>query len=177
MQTEERGWQGLVLQLGALAGAVAAILGLIFLFFPGLKPTVPEVSKKRAVALGELRVEHRGYRASDGNHVVVVHFRAQVDGYPGAELPVLWRLFNADTGQPYDLGRLGGNRNAPHVGFPTSALKPTAESDLLRGQVEVAVPFAGPSWKVRVEVAGPGQIPLDSTETQPFKVASRHGGA
>jgi hypothetical protein len=176
MRTKERGWQGLVLQLGALAGAVAAILGLVFLLFPGLKPTLPEVPKKRAVALGDLRVEHRGYRASDGYHVVIVHFRAQVDGYPGAELPVLWRLFNADTGQPYDLGGLGGVRNTSHMGSPTSAFKPTAESDLLQGEVEVAVPFTGPSWKVWVEVAGPGRAPLDSAETPPFKVASRAAG-
>src|SRR4051812_29456206 len=165
-----------LVQAGAIAGALAAILGLVFLLFPKLKPTVPEAPKKRVVALSDVQVEQRGYREKSGFYIVAVHFRCQVDGYLGTTLPVRYRLVNADTGHPYDVPRIGRHGDGPWPGAPTTGFTPTAESEALPGEVEVEIPFTGPSWKVQLEIHGPDEKRLDAIETPSFKVAPRKTG-
>ncbi|MBV9122152.1 MAG: hypothetical protein JO112_02170, partial [Planctomycetes bacterium] len=86
----------LLLGIGAAAAALSAIVGLVFLLFPRLKPA--EAPEKRGVALSEVQVS---FRAS-GNEAVWIFFKTQVDGYAGARLPVFWTLSDADTGEAVD---------------------------------------------------------------------------
>ena len=54
-------WLTALVRVGAAAGAVSAVLGLVFLLFPTLQPRPTESPGKRAVTLSEPELEHRGH--------------------------------------------------------------------------------------------------------------------
>ena len=94
MSADERqpAWIGSLKQIGTVAAAIATILGLLFLLFPRLKPREP--LQTRAASLSNVRVsppEPEG---------IVVRFNAEITGYLGQPLTVLWTLYDTETGRP-----------------------------------------------------------------------------
>jgi hypothetical protein len=70
-------WLARLVQMGKVAGALASILGIIFLLLPRLKP---EPVGKLAVTLSDLKVYVRKFDTSEW---AIVHFTAQIEGYQG----------------------------------------------------------------------------------------------
>src|SRR5438105_2160928 len=85
-------------QLGAVAGAITAIVTLVFLLFPRFKPQEPV--ERRGVTVSDVKVSPR-----ELGDYLVVRFSAHVQGYKDETLPVLWMLYDVDTGKPVTNGR------------------------------------------------------------------------
>jgi hypothetical protein len=156
-----------LLGIGAAAGAISAVVGLVFLLFPRLKPAEPP--DKRGVALSDVQVS---FRAS-GDEAVWIFFKAQVDGYAGARLPVFWTLSDADTGEEVDSWPL----SAPPLGAPTARhpgpiLTPALSSELIEGEVHIpGRPRVDQrAWKVELEVVDAAGNRLARAETERFSV-------
>lgn len=166
---QERGWLAILLRTGTVATALAAILGLLFLVFPKLKPMPPEPTKKLGVTLTDLQVEHSG--SFHDSNSVVIRFKAQIEGYQDKVLPLMWTLYNSNTGKSYGAfdGLLGPG--PPWRGWPTPGFKPTAQSESFSGEIRVPIPFGGVTWKVRLEITDPNGKPLERVDTKPFDVA------
>jgi hypothetical protein len=106
----------LITLIAALATAVAAIIGVVFIFSPDLKPE--PLPAKRSAELSELtldpsasyseyidRLRMTDLRKSDftpeklREQGALVSFRVHVVGYKGERLPLDWQLINVSTGR------------------------------------------------------------------------------
>jgi hypothetical protein len=158
-------WIGSLKQLAAVAAAIATILGLLFLLFPRLKPREP--SQTRAASLNNVRVsppEPEG---------IAVRFNAEITGYLGQRLPVLWTLYDTDTGRPARYPQtLGSQEAVRRKGSPTESFTPRVESESFSGEIHIPrpSPSEGRSWRVRLEIVDPGGKTIASIETEPFAV-------
>ena len=165
----------ILLRAGAIAGALSAILGLLFLFFPRLKPTVTETPKTRAVILSNLQVNFREY----GDSAVWIVFKAQIDGYQGITLSVMWTLYDAGTGHEFDTWPLLqvplGPHTTRHEGWPRAKFTPTVQSESFSGEIRIpgrplVNTVIGRTWRVKLEVIDPAGAQLTYAETEPFSV-------
>ena len=77
-----------ILGAGALAGAIGAVLGLVFVFQPELKPcsgtTTARFADVQSTRTGPLEAE--------------VSYTVETNGYRGEELRVVWSLLRQDRG-------------------------------------------------------------------------------
>ena len=100
----------LVGKLGGLVGLVASVAGLVFLFFPGLKPVHVDTGTASITDVRVLRpVTYRRYleelelprgtvsREQLRTRGILVSFHYQLDGFRGRKLPLRWELSNAAT--------------------------------------------------------------------------------
>jgi hypothetical protein len=150
-----KGW---IIAAGAIAGAVAAIVGLVFVFFPGLKPCVGETT----AAFEQVDVSKKGPLEA------VVSYTIQTHGYQGKNLKVIWSLLRRD--------RSGIFATVP--GFdrqPAATLKPS-ECSADQGGEDLPVPVtAGGKYKVLLELYPPGNA-ARITEAQTEFALSQHSG-
>ena len=103
-------------QMSAIVGLIAGVIGLLFLFFPGLRPTLDPDEGKVAVSdvrvrqpvsferyLKRLKVQpgelSKEYLARRG---VMIEFQTQIDGFKGKQLPLRWELNDAATNDQVD---------------------------------------------------------------------------
>lgn len=186
---KEKGLSGLIKWLGALAAAISAILGLIFLVYPRLKPVAPEMPSPK-VTLRNLQVRHWGKVPGanevfgDCYHRVIIYFKARVEGCKGLSLPIYWDLENADPKIPYTsifCGPVIGSNMPPrsegkasswrgNPGSPTSGFKPTTQDESFEGEIWVDTNYRGGAWRVRLEVTGPEGKLLGDADTEPFQI-------
>lgn len=162
----------ILIRIGAVVGALSTIVAAFFLFFPRLKP--PEPLQKRAVALSDLQVRLQKY----GDSAVVIFFKAQIDGYQGTTLPVMWTLYDADTGVPVDTWPLLPPTlgfTVRHKGSPTSDFTPHVPSESFIGEIHIPErpPKLDPprTWRVTLEVVDPVGNRLAQADTERFSVA------
>ena len=150
-----KGW---IIAAGAIAGAVAAVVGLLFVFFPGLKPCVGETtaSFEQVAVTKTAPLEAR------------VSYTVQTHGYQGKNLQVLWSLLRRD--------RSGIFTTVP--GFdrqPAWTAKPT-QCSADQGGEDVPVPVvSGGTYKVLLELYPPGNA-ARITEAETEFVLSKSSG-
>ena len=101
-----------IIKAGAVAGALAAIAGLVFLFFPGIRPTSNTCPQDKSGSIGqvdatggdfadyldqagigrdgrtETELEKRGF---------IVTYDVAATGYRGKDMPLRWSLVDART--------------------------------------------------------------------------------
>jgi hypothetical protein len=110
-----RDWFGLVGKLTALVGLVTAVVTLLFLFFPGLKPVHVDVGTAAITDVSTLQpvTFHRYLQeveAEEGTMSsaalkqpgVLVSFHYQLEGFGGRTIPLRWELSNAKTNNLVD---------------------------------------------------------------------------
>jgi hypothetical protein len=164
--------------MGAAAAASAAILGLIFILFPRLKPAEPP--KERIVTLSNPQVSFESY----GDDAVIVSFLVQVDGYQGVPLFAMWTLYDPDTGEEVNYWP----RSAPSLGAYTVHHKgPQVKADVQKQSFSPVIHIPGrpkadgSTWKIKLEIvdtegnrlAGPVEtdrfsVPEAFTEHDPY---------
>ena len=157
--------------IGGVAGAIASILGLIFLLFPRFKPTV---ITNRAVELTDIRVrpvaDAPGLPTSDGCHsLVAVSFNVRIEGYQNMPLHLYEKIDpSAATSVitdgipcPPPLGVWDGWRQAKD-------LTTSVQSQLLPVEIQVGLPLKKNNWKIQLKIAGPKDEVLRTAETPPF---------
>lgn len=157
---------GILIALGSLTNAVSNIRE----FF---RPPPAQVPQTRAVKLSDPRVEDRGFQEGTSHNLVVVGFKAQIDGYQGKALPVWWWLYNEDTGKPYPFPPMLGSDAARSGRRWKTGFTPTVQSELCSGDIEVEVPIGQTTWKVGIEIEDPEGVRKDYVETAPFKLRPR----
>jgi hypothetical protein len=166
-----------ILALAGLAGAVASILGLVFLLWPDAqpKPTPDDASVTfervavetltRRQSLDRLGLPMTGFTeeqlAERGGFVT---FDLQVTGYGGKRLPVRWLVLNR-------AGDTVGSQDR------RIELRPDRDNQTLTHRFWAGVPPAEGPYRVVVEIfppgtkpGDPGRAPLRSDETKPFDV-------
>ena len=102
-----------IVKIGAVAGAIAAVAGLVFLFFPGLRPTThacPEATEGQirdvsvtggsyADYLGQARIDSAGRTAAQlATRGFILNYDVTASGFRGKTLPLRWSLVSAKTG-------------------------------------------------------------------------------
>jgi hypothetical protein len=164
MEKEEQQprWLRFLLLITAAVGALGTIGTTLFLFFPKLKPLEPP--QKKHVILSDLRYELQ----QRGDSAVVIFFRAQIDGYQGTTLPVMWTLYDAKTNTPVDTWPLNEPPLGPYtVRHKGGRFAPTVESESFDGEVRIpgrpVVRDGDPprTWRVKLEVIDPSGKRLD----------------
>lgn len=125
--------------LGVIAGAVGAVLAVVLIFFPGLRP-----------CFGDARGEFQDVEVTQvGRLDVDVSYTLQTHGYEGKSLRVLWTLFRVKKGILRPV--LG------YVRVPGGTLKPTScSSDQGGADIHVAVVATG-TYRVVLDLFPPGR--------------------
>jgi hypothetical protein len=80
--------------VGGIAGAIAAVLTLIFLLFPGLRPTGPPPERYSTVTLQGM--EHNVNR--EGRLGVLLPYQLEMKGQEGEHNYVVWSVYNTNLG-------------------------------------------------------------------------------
>jgi hypothetical protein len=102
---------GVATWVGGMASAIAAILGVVFILAPGLKPDEPPSSRGASLSdvvvergvtfaqyLQRLGVDQGGYDERYLARVgVFVRFNVGITGYKGDDLPLRWAMFDSRT--------------------------------------------------------------------------------
>jgi hypothetical protein len=168
----------IVTQIGAAASAVGAILGVVFVLVPSLKPDPPPALKRATI--GDLTVERPityeqylertdlpggdyspSYLKRPG---VFVQFEVSIDGYQGVALPLRWSLYDAVGG-----GQVSESKS--------TTLTAEAPSDSAAWHIWAPLPRTKGSFFLLVQLFDPNQVvPLDRAQTAPFPGA-RQGGS
>ena len=101
-----------IIKAGAVAGAIAAIAGLVFLFFPGIRPTSNTCPQVKEGSIGQVDVTGANFGAylnqAKIGHVgrteeelakrgFIVTYEVSATGYRGKGLPLNWSLVDAQT--------------------------------------------------------------------------------
>jgi hypothetical protein len=164
----------IVTQVGAVASAVGAVLGIVFVLLPGLKPEPPPAAKSAAltkIAL-ERDVSYSQYlqrvnlppgdtdEARLARRGVFVQFNVEIVGYKGKELPLRWSLYDAQTGEQV--------RASESVTLEAEATSDSASwhfwSPLPRGR--------GPFYFLLQLFDEGGVVPIDRAQTDLFRGAA-----
>ena len=161
---------------GALAGAVAAILGLVFLFFPDWVPD--PTPGEGSAAFGEPTIEHPVTYGQYLDRVEIPRdtstpaelsragamFRAQlsISGYKDEELPLRWYVLDESTNEIVD------QTSRRHL------FRPDRDEVQFSQRFWVAQPPGPGPFKVVLQIyppgakPGDGHVPLDEAETATF---------
>jgi hypothetical protein len=166
-----RGVPRIVRAIVATVGFIATVVGLLFVFWPSLKPDEPPRAKGATLShptvapdltfggyLDRIGQSRRPYSATDlAARGAYVEFDFAITGYKHKNLPLRWQLVDAATGAQLDQRQ-------------DLFIKPDVNED--RASWEVWVP-AGRSRRraVFVELAlynPPGTVPIGRLRTAPF---------
>jgi len=162
----------IVTQVGGVASAIAAVLGLIFLFAPGLRPKESTPPPVKRAQLGVLKVERpvtyaqylqrtdlpggdydRSYLQRPG---VFVEFDVEIVGYQGVALPLRWSLYDARTGNQVSESK-------------STTLTADAASDRATWHVWAPLPNRPGRFFLLIQLFEPERpIPLDRAQTESF---------
>ncbi len=161
---------------GALAGAIAAILGLVFLFFPDWVPD--PTPDEGSAAFGEPTLDHpvtygqyldrveipRDNSSEEELRRPGAMFRVQlaITGYRDADLPLRWYVLDESTNEIVD------QTSRRHL------FRPDRNEAQLSQRFWVADPPGTGPFKVVLQIYPPGAkqgdgvVPLDEAETATF---------
>ena len=151
--SEKRSLWTLVAQLTGVVSAIVALVGLVFVLVPGLKPEGPAASKGAAFAdlttdpvvtrLDYLRRLDRSmgdYTAAQlRRRGAVVSFNVVITGHKGESLPLRWGVYDAATGQQISREK-------------ATTLKAEAPTDQASWQVWTPLPKARGQFYVLLEL-------------------------
>lgn len=163
-----------IVRIGAVAGAIAAVAGLVFLFFPGLRPTThtcPEATEgqirnvsvtgaRYADYLGQAQIDPAGRSAALlETPGFIVDYEVSASGFRGKALPLRWSLVDAKTQTAVDDPSLKNqlaltitpDRCTYHVGHPIWVR-----------------PHSATRYYVELFLYDPGEIQLDSARSPSF---------
>ena len=174
---DDRGLGRLLKLVGALVGVVTSVTGLVFVFWPDLKPSGS--AKEQSAQLSKLRIEpyttfgHYLARIDQpttsftrtrlAERGVLVEFRVAITGFKGRDLRLKWELFEDATG-------------AQLAESKAISIRPTNEKNEARWPFWIPVPHrAGPYYAVveLLEQKAHYSLQLDSIETPRFSGLSR----
>ena len=167
-----------ILALAGLAGAVATILGLVFLLWPDAQPkgTPDDASASferlsvevltRRQSLDRLGLPTTGFTPQQlAERGGFVSFDLAVSGYGGSRLPVRWLALNS-----------GGDTVSSED--KRTQLRPDRDNQTLTHRFWAPVTPQGGPFRVVVEIyppgaepGDPGRLPLRTAETEPFAVS------
>lgn len=170
----------LVTQLGAVAGAIGAVLGVVFLLLPSLQPKSETPPAEKRADIGVLKVEHpvtyqqylqrTGLPGGDYSNAyldrkgVFVEFDVSIVGYKNKPLPLRWSLYNAAS----------GNEVSEAKG---TTLRAEAPSDRATWHIWAPLPRARGRFFLLIQLFDPtGVVPLDRAQTESFS-GGAPGGA
>jgi hypothetical protein len=176
-----RAWLGelstTVKAIGGLAGAVATIAGLVFLFVPDLMPsatpdegsaTLSKPTVELPVSFGQyldrVEIPREGYRVEQLQEPgVLVGAQVSIKGYRGRALPLRWYVLDESTHDIVDQQSkrhtLTADRQETPVAWPFWVALPRAP-----GPFTVVLQIYPPSAKP----GRPGVVPLAEARTDPF---------
>ncbi|HKC64850.1 MAG TPA: hypothetical protein VKB86_14505 [Pyrinomonadaceae bacterium] len=171
-------------KLGAIAVAITAILTLVFLVFPWLKPESPPkdygaeikvVSVEPGVSfdqeLSQLDVSRLGgsgkYKEKYGQSTgVVVRFECTIKGQKDAKYPLQWTVFDATTKTRVEEADLHSQ-----LGWPTSAITQKGTQAQSAGDVWIPYPKRAGTFFVKLELIDPdSRQPLAYADSMAFNV-------
>lgn len=151
--------RALIIGVGALAGALVAVLTLIYMLFPGLKPSEPP--SKRGGTLSISRVEHKvtfgeylrrpdvpRKGAVDSHEQLdmvgnVIYFDVNLQGFAKQRAYVRYTVYDADTDNSVK-GLI--NRSA----WPSDIVIPESQTSTAQKETWVAVPQNGSSGPYKI---------------------------
>lgn len=172
----------------AIATGLGAILALIFLVFPRLKPepppkeygaTIKVVNVEPGIRLLDeiLRQPLTKERAPVGEYIkrygektmgAIVFFECTVKGQKDTKYPLRWTLYDATTKTRFENSNYG---NEP--GWPTADIIQKGSQSQLAGKVWVPYPKRAGSFFVRLELKDPASYqPLAYADSPAFDVPS-----
>jgi hypothetical protein len=174
-----------VVSASALVAVVGAVLGLLFVLWPELRPDEPppamgaelgEAKLEPNVTLGDF-VARRGdalrRQAPETREFTpeqlaragaILTFQAVIEGYEGERCTVRWSTFDAGTGR-----RLAGPANlVDQDGWPTKYITPTAGRDQVDAEIWLPLPREPGPFFARVELLDPGEVRLASLDSPAF---------
>ncbi len=144
----------LIIGVGTVAGALAAVFGLIFMLFPGLRP--PEPSLEGSATLSISRVEHNvtfgeylqrpwvpteGAVESDEQLQIagnVVYFDVETQGFAKKSAYLRYTMYDTDTEKP--ISGLAFRR-----AWPYEAIIPSGQTSKAQLETWIPVPLDGSS--------------------------------
>jgi hypothetical protein len=167
---KERSLLSLVTKISGAATAISAVLGVVFILWPQLKPEPPPPVK--SAQLAKLTVDRKvtfgqyldrfdlpkdAFSANQlARQGVFLQFRIETTGFKGKELPLKWELFDAKSGN-----QVGESKS--------TFVEPGANTDSLSWHAWVPLPGRKGPFFVLVQLLNEkGIIPLDRLQTRPF---------
>jgi hypothetical protein len=161
-----------VIQAGAIAGAVGAVLSVVFVLLPNLRPKADQAPTEKRADIGVLKVERpvtykqylqrTGLPGGDygaaylGRQGVFVEFDVSITGYKGQPLPLRWSLFDAVSGA--EVSEAKG-----------TTLRAEAPSDRATWHIWAPLPRRRGTFFLLIQLFDPkGVVPLDRAQTESF---------
>jgi ribosomal protein L40E len=168
----------LIKQLGAVAAAIATILGLLFLLWPSIKPVEPptlsavlsnvsvEPNVTREEFLRRNNSPTSGYtREQLQTNGAVVAFDVQLKGFEGRWCPSRWSIYDAPS-----------DTRVPEIELadqPGTIFQPEVADDHAGDKIWVQFPDRAGSYKVRLEIYDDKGVLLTHMDSQPVSVTIR----
>jgi len=167
-----RSLRAFVIQAGAIAGAIGAILSVVFVLLPNLQPKAAQPLTEKRADIGVLKVErpvtYRQYLQRTGlpggdygaayleRPGVFVEFDVSIIGYNGQPLPLRWSLFDAVSGS--EVSEAKG-----------TTLRAEAPSDRATWHIWAPLPRRRGKFFLLIQLFDPkGVVPLDRAQTESF---------
>jgi hypothetical protein len=167
-----RSLSSLLMKAGAVAGAIGAVLALVFVLVPSLQPKSSEPPAEKRGDIGVLKVERpvtyqaylqrtglpggdygRSYLRREG---VLVNFDVSITGYKSKDLPLRWSLYDAASGTQVSESK-------------GTTLRAQADTDRATWHVWAPLPQRGGTFYLLIQLFDPaGVVPLDQAQTEPF---------
>jgi hypothetical protein len=161
-----------VIQAGAIAGAVGAVLSVVFVLLPNLRPKADQAPTEKRADIGVLKVERpvtykqylqrTGLPGGDygaaylGRQGVFVEFDVSITGYKGQPLPLRWSLFDAVSGA--EVSEAKG-----------TTLRAEASIDRATWHIWAPLPRRRGTFFLLIQLFDPkGVVPLDRAQTESF---------
>jgi hypothetical protein len=163
---------GVVKQIGAAASALGAVLGVIFVLVPSLKPDPPPALKRASIGVLDVQrpVTYRQYLERTGlaggdydssylaRPGVFAEFDVSIEGFEGIDLPLRWSLHDVSGGQVSE--------------SKSTILRAEAPSDRATWHVWAPLPRRQGSFFLLIQLFdADGVVPLDRAQTDPFRWA------
>ena len=156
--------------VGAIAGALGSILGLIFIFLPRLKPVA---ITNKAVEIGNVAVvpilDDPVLPAGGCSSRVTLNFRVRVEGYPKTPLRLYTKLDDSAASPlsvnglpcPPQLGDWHGWSR--HDDIVTDV-----QNQTLQIQRTVTIPVKKENWKIQIKITDANDHVLDTAVSPSF---------
>jgi hypothetical protein len=167
-----RSLAALVIQAGAIAAAIGAVLSVVFVLLPNLQPTAEQAPTEKRADIGVLKVDRpvtyrqylqrTGLPGGDygasylGRQGVFVEFDVSIVGYKGQPLPLRWSLFDAASGAEVSEAR-------------GTTLRAEAPTDRATWHIWAPLPRRRGRFFLLIQLFDPkGVVPLDRAQTESF---------
>lgn len=171
--------------LAALVTVIGAVLALLFVFWPQLRPSSPPetygatldgAKVEPDVTLGDYLARGGARLAAKAPNLrsftddelrqpgAIITFEIVIEGYNGKTCVVRWSLHDAATG-----ARLADDpRFVDQYAFPDKSITPNAPRDQIDAETWVLVPAGHGPYFVRLALFDPDGVRLASLDTAPF---------